>query len=232
MRVAVVSVLLVAAVVSYGCGSSGSCTTGCGGAGGAAGIGGGGHAGGAAGIGGGGHAGGAGVGSAGAAGSAEGGAAGAGGPGGHAGSSAGAGGLGGGGAGGAVGGNGGGAAGTAGGGGGNGGAAACGEPASCEGYDNNPDAHLTAEITCLSPSSAAANAAFTLAVFGHHLATGPTDFAIVTVGGVPLNGVPASACHLDVAVPASTIASPGQVAVVVSPGGWTLSSAAATLTVH
>ena len=52
------------------------------------------------------------------------------------------------------------------------------------------------------------------------------------VGGVPLNGVPASACHLDVAVPAATIASPGQVQVVVSPGGWTLASAAATLTVH
>jgi hypothetical protein len=87
-------------------------------------------------------------------------------------------------------------------------------------------------IACLSPSSTAANVAFTLAVFGHHLATGAGDDAIVTVGGLPLNGVPTSACHLEVAVPASAIASPGQVAVVVSPGGWTLDSAAATLTVH
>ncbi len=113
-----------------------------------------------------------------------------------------------------------------------GGAAACGEPASCEGYDNRPDANVTAAITCLSPSSTAANVAFTLAVFGHHLATGPSDDAIVTVGGLPLNGVPTSACHLEVAVPTSAIAGTGQVAVVVAPGGWTLPSASATLTVH
>jgi hypothetical protein len=143
-----------------------------------------------------------------------------------AGGSAGAGGLAGrGGAGGAAGGNGGGSAGAGGSGG------ACGEPASCEGYDNNPDAHLTAEITCLSPTTVSANADFTLAVFGHHLATGPTDPAIVTVGGAALNGVPASACHLEVVVPRGTVAA-GQVPVVVSPGGWTQASAAVTLTIQ
>jgi hypothetical protein len=117
--------------------------------------------------------------------------------------------------------------------GGTGGSPACGEPASCEGYDNNPDANLTAAITCLSPSSTAANTGFTLAIFGHHLATGAGANAIVTIGnGLALNGVPASACHLDVTVPAAAIASPGQLRVVVSPGGRIQDSAPATLTVQ
>jgi hypothetical protein len=92
---------------------------------------------------------------------------------------------------------------------------------------------VKATIACLSPSSVAANTGVTLAIFGQHLATGPGNYAIVTInGGVPLNGVPASACHLDVTVPASAVAAPGQFPVVVSPGGWTQDSLAATLTVH
>ena len=109
---------------------------------------------------------------------------------------------------------------------------ACAEPVPCEGYDNDPDAHLSANVTCLAPNAAAAGVPFTLALYGHHLATGPADYAIVTVGGTPLNGMPASACHLDVAIPASAIASPGEVPVVVSPGGWTLASPAVQLTVR
>ncbi len=113
------------------------------------------------------------------------------------------------------------------------GGATCGEPAPCEGYDNSPDANLKAAITCLSPDSAASNAGFTLAIFGHHLATGASDYAIVTIGGgVALNGIPASACHLDVTVPASAVASAGQFPVVVSPSGRVQMSAAATLTVR
>jgi hypothetical protein len=113
------------------------------------------------------------------------------------------------------------------------GGAACGEPASCEGFDNSADANLTAMITCLSPSSTAANAGFTLVIYGHHLATGAGANAIVVIAnGPPMNGVPASACHLDVAVPASAVASPGQLGVVVSPGGRIQDSLAATLTVH
>ncbi len=153
---------------------------------------------------------------------------------GAAGSSGGAGGgeAGGGGGGGAGGHGGTGGAGAAGGSAGAGGATPCGDPASCEAYDNRPDGHLSAEIACLAPDTATANAAFTLSVYGHHLATGATDNAIVTVGGVPLNGVPASPCHLTVSVPASAIPSPGQVPVVVSPGGWTLASPAVQLTVR
>ena len=117
--------------------------------------------------------------------------------------------------------------------GGTGGSAACSEPASCEGYDNSPDANLVATITCLSPSSTAANAGFTLAIFGHHLATAAGSNAIVIIGnGLALNGVPVSACHLDVTVPASGVASPGQLPVVVSPGGRVQDSAPVTLTVR
>jgi hypothetical protein len=207
----------VVASSNLGCGSSGGTTD-------ASGAAGGGGSGGAAGGSGG-------RGAAGAAGGQAGGAAGAGG----AGASAGAGGVAGGGAGGLIGGRGGGAAGSGGGAAGSGGAggSTCGEPAPCEGYDNSPDANLKAAITCLSPDSAASNAGFTLAIFGHHLATGAADYAIVTIGGgVALNGIPASACHLDVTVPASAIGSPGQFPVVVSPGGRVQSSAAATLTVR
>jgi IPT/TIG domain len=225
-----------------GHGGTGGGTAGMGGRGGGAGTGGAGAAGtggagaagtggtGAAGTGGTGTAGTGGRGGAGAIGGQAGGASGNAGGGGR-GGSAGNGGVagGGGGAGGTTGGTTGGSGGAA----GTGGTSACGEPASCEGYDNTPDANLTAVITCLSPSSTAANTGFTLAIFGHHLATGPTDNAIVTIdNGVPMNGVPASACHLNVTVPGSAITSPGQLPVVVSPGGRIQSSAAATLTVH
>lgn len=169
-------------------------------------------------------------GSAGAAGGAAG--IGAGGRGGAGGGQAGAGGRGG--AGGAQGGSGGrgGAGGGQGGGGGT--AGACAEPSPCEGYDNRPDAGVTAVITCLSPSVAPANMRLTLTIYGHHLATGPSDPAIVTVGpsAVALNGVPQSACHLTVDVPASEIAAPRQAMVVVDPGGWVRSSAPATLIVQ
>jgi hypothetical protein len=219
---------------NLGCGSSGgttdaSGTAGGGGSGGAAGGSGGRGAAGAAGGQAGGASGAGGVGaSAGAGGVAGNGAAGSGGA--AAGSGGGAAGSGGGAAG-----SGGGAAGAGGGAAGSGGAggATCSEPAPCEGYDNSPDANLKAAITCLSPDSAASNAGFTLAIFGHHLATGATNYAIVTIGGgVALNGVPASACHLDVTVPASAIASPGQFPVVVSPGGRVQDSTAAALTVR
>jgi hypothetical protein len=101
----------------------------------------------------------------------------------------------------------------------------CAEPASCEGYDDRPDANLMAAITCLSPSSATANTGFTMTIFGHHLATGAGNDAIVTIGGgVALNGVPSSACHLEVTVPGSAIPTHGQFPVVVSPGGFTLPS--------
>jgi len=139
-------------------------------------------------------------------------------------------------------------AGAAGGGAGNGGAAggdagaaggsagtsgACAEPVPCDGYDDRPDAHLAAAISCLSPNSVAANAPFTLAIYGHHLATGAGQYAIVTLdSGTPLNGVPVTACHLDVQVPADQVATARQASVVVSPGGWTLPSPPALLTVH
>ena len=110
---------------------------------------------------------------------------------------------------------------------------ACAEPVPCEGYDNRPDAHLAAEISCLSPSAVLANAPFTLAIYGHHLATGAGQYAIVTLdSGTPLNGVPVTACHLDVQVPADQVATARQAAVVVSPGGWTQDSPPALLTVH
>jgi hypothetical protein len=136
----------------------------------------------------------------------------------------------------------GGGAGTSGGHGGNAGTSggsaggasvACAEPVPCEGYDDRPDAHLAAAISCLSPSAVPANAPFTLAIYGHHLATGAGQYAIVTLdSGTPLNGVPVTACHLDVQVPADQIATARQASVVVSPGGWTLASPPALLTVH
>jgi hypothetical protein len=138
-----------------------------------------------------------------------------------------------------TGGSGGGASGGQGGaGGGQGGAGgvagACAEPAPCDGYDNRPDAGVTAQITCLSPSVTPANAPLTLTIYGHHLATGPNDYAIVTVGSpaLALNGIPQSACHLTVQVPASEVAAAGPAAVVVDPGGWVRFSAPATLTVE
>ena len=110
---------------------------------------------------------------------------------------------------------------------------ACAEPVPCEGYDDRPDAHLAAAITCLSPSEARTNAPFTLTIYGHHLATGAGQYAIVTLdSGAPLNGVPVTACHLDVQVPADQLTAARQVSVVVSPGGWTLASPPALLTVH
>jgi hypothetical protein len=192
MRKTVLCSTLVMALAAHGCGSSGSCKTGCADGGSEAG-------GGTAGTGGAGGA----VGGRG--GTDVGGRGGTGATGGQAGGAFG---------------------GTA-------GSEACSEPASCEGYDNGPDANLTAAITCLSPSSTAANTGFALAIFGHHLATGAGANAIVVIGnGSPLNGVPASACRLDVSVPASTIGSPGQFPVVVSPGGRIQESSPATLTVQ
>jgi hypothetical protein len=132
------------------------------------------------------------------------------------------------------GGGGGGAGGAAGQGGAGGVGGACAEPSPCEGYDNRPDAGVTAVITCLSPSVAPANAALTLSIYGHHLAIAAGSPAIVTVGppSVPLNGVPQTACHLTVQVPASGIGAPRQAAVVVDPGGWVRASAPATLAVQ
>jgi hypothetical protein len=109
----------------------------------------------------------------------------------------------------------------------------CAEPASCEGYDDRPDANLMASITCLSPRASAPNTGFTMSIFGHHLATGAGNDAIVTIGGgVALNGVPQSACHLEVTVPGSAIPNPGQFPVVVSPGGFTLPSDGTTFSVR
>jgi hypothetical protein len=88
-------------------------------------------------------------------------------------------------------------------------------------------------ISCLSPSTTPANAPLTLAIYGHHLATAPGANAIVTIGGgVALNGVPVTACHIDVQVPANQITMPRQAPVVVSPGGFTRESAPALLTVQ
>ena len=112
-------------------------------------------------------------------------------------------------------------------------AGACVEPAPCDGFDDRPDAGLAAVISCLSPSAAPRNAPLTLAIYGHHLAIGPGQFAIVTVGSsTVLNGVPVTACHLDVQVPADQIATARQAAVVVSPGGFIQASVPATLTVQ
>jgi hypothetical protein len=118
------------------------------------------------------------------------------------------------------------------GGGGTGGiGASCGEPSACEGYDNQ--ASVVAVISCLSPSSTAANTPLTLDIFGHHLAATANMNAVVTVGsGTPLNGVPLSACHLRVQLPANQIASPKQAQVVVSPGGFIQNSLPALLTVQ
>jgi hypothetical protein len=85
----------------------------------------------------------------------------------------------------------------------------------------------------LSPSVVTATTPATVAIYGHHLATGPNDPAIVTLdSALALNGVPRSACHIDVQVPASQLAVPHQAAVVVSPGGWIGSSPPATLTIR
>jgi hypothetical protein len=108
----------------------------------------------------------------------------------------------------------------------------CGEPISCEGYDDGPDAHIDAVVTCLSPGSAPANSPLSLAIYGHHLATGPNDYAIVIVGNSTLNGVPVTACHLQVEIPASAISARGQVSVEVHPGGWTGGSKPAQLTLR
>jgi hypothetical protein len=109
----------------------------------------------------------------------------------------------------------------------------CGEPATCEGFENAPDASLAASISCLSPSSAPANTMLTLSIYGHHLATAFGANAIVIVGsGSPLNGTPVTACHLQVQVPADQVRSPGQVQVSVSPGGWIHPSAPVSLTIQ
>lgn len=217
MRGATLLLSMAVAAGAIACGSSSG--SGTGGAGGGGGRGGTGGTLGGSGSGGSLGGGGSGLGGGGAGGSS---AAGSGGSGGRGtGGAVGSGGTGGGGTGGAVG---------SGGTGGN--AGACGEPVSCEGYDDRPDAGLAAVITCLSPSSVSANAPFTLAIYGHHLATGAGQPAIVTFDSHdPSNGVPVTACHIDVQVPANQLATPGQVSVVVSPGGW-IHSASAPLTVH
>ena len=107
----------------------------------------------------------------------------------------------------------------------------CSEPSACEGYDNQLG--VVAAIACLSPSSTPVNAPFTLDIFGHHLATGATMNAVITVAsGTPLNGVPMSACHLRVQVPADQIATAKQVKIVVAPGGFIQDSSPAWLTVQ
>jgi hypothetical protein len=109
----------------------------------------------------------------------------------------------------------------------------CAEPMPCEGFDNRPDANLSALISCLSPSTVPSNAMLTLSIYGHHLATGPSDNALVTVGsGSPLNGVPVTACHLNVQVPANQLSASGQVPVTVSPGGWIQDSVSVSLTIR
>jgi hypothetical protein len=242
MRGATLLLSTTIAVGSIACGSSsGGGSGGTGGGGGRGGAGGslgggaaGGSFGGRGGTGGSLGGGGSGLGGGGAGGSS---AAGSGGTGdGGTGGAVGSGGTGGGGTGGAVGsgGTGGGGTGGAVGSGGTGGnAGACGEPVSCEGYDNRLDAGLAAVVTCLSPSSVSANAPFTLAIYGHHLATGAGEPAIVTFDSHdPSNGVPVTACHIDVQVPANQLATPGQISIVVSPGGWIQTSGSAALTIH
>jgi hypothetical protein len=119
------------------------------------------------------------------------------------------------------------------GGGGGGAAGTCGEPTSCEGYDNRSGGGLAAVISCLAPDTISRGVPATLQIYGHHLATAPGALALVTFGGgAPLNGVPVTACHLTVQILAGQIVSPGQVAVVVSPGGFVQASQAATLTVE
>lgn len=112
-------------------------------------------------------------------------------------------------------------------------AGACAEPVPCAGYDDRPDAHLSATVTCLAPNVAHASSPLHLAIYGQHLAIGAGQNAVVVIdNGTALNGVPQSACHLDVQVPADQIGSAHQAAVVVSPGGWTMPSAPALLTVE
>ena len=50
--------------------------------------------------------------------------------------------------------------------------------------------------------------------------------------GTPFNGVPATACHLDVQVPANQLTTPRTASVKVSPGAWIADSAPATLTIQ
>ena len=108
----------------------------------------------------------------------------------------------------------------------------CSEPVPCDGFDNGPDANLTAAISCLSPSTAPSNAPLRLSIYGHHLAIGPGDYALIVLGSASLlNGVPVTACHLEVQVPANQI-SPGTVSVMVSPGGWIQASAPVSLTLQ
>jgi hypothetical protein len=72
-----------------------------------------------------------------------------------------------------------------------------------------------------------------LAIYGHHLAIAAGSPAIVTLdNGLALNGVPATACHLDVQVPMSELGTPRTASVVVSPGGWIRTSAPASLVIH
>jgi hypothetical protein len=72
-----------------------------------------------------------------------------------------------------------------------------------------------------------------LTIIGRHLAIAAGANAIVTIGPrTVLNGVPVTACHINVQVPADQIATPGEAPVIVSPGGWIRSSAAASLTVQ
>ena len=93
-------------------------------------------------------------------------------------------------------------------------------------------------ISCLSPSEVAAGAPVTLSIFGHHLATAAGANAIVTIASMAsgamatLNGVPVTACHLQVQIAASDIPSARQAPVVVSPGGFVAHSDPVTLTVR
>lgn len=116
---------------------------------------------------------------------------------------------------------------------GTGGVAACAEPSPCEGYADGPGLAVKAVISCLSPSTATANAPLSLAIYGQHLATDPNCCSIVVLDDhTVLNGVPISACHLEVQISAEQIPTPKQVSVVVSPGGWTIGSAPAVLTLR
>jgi hypothetical protein len=109
----------------------------------------------------------------------------------------------------------------------------CGEPSACEGYDNRPNAGLVAVIACLSPNSTPANTPLTLDIFGQHLAVSANMNAVVIVAaGAPINGVPVTACHLRVQLPADRIATARPVSVVVSPGGFIRDSSPASLTVQ
>jgi len=109
----------------------------------------------------------------------------------------------------------------------------CGEPVPCDGFDNRADANVSASVSCLWPATAPTNTPLALSIFGQHLATGPGNNAIVILGSAPpLNGIPVTACHLEVQVPANQLSTPGQISVVVSPGGWTLQSPPIPLTLR